>query len=232
MNTQSIIIADLNANSSLTNSGIAYGKKFNTVFNAYEKKGGELATIIKALIQESANKPLDFAGLIAGFASKIDRTNWNNVSTFLRTTAKKDGFKISLTCDRDESNKKANLIKASFQKIDIIAAKELADKTKAAKTKQDAKDVKDHNEKIVSEHLASHGEMLSMPTTQKSIIALFEKLIERSTSETKQVLFVKIAKTLEAEKAPVKKVKAKKVKAKKAPVKKAEVKAETEVKTG
>ena len=86
--------------------------------------------------------------------------------------------------------------------------------------------MKDHNEKIVSEHLASHGDMVAMPTTQKSIIALFEKLLEKSTPETKQVLFVKMSKILEAEKVFVKKVKAKKVKAKKAPIKKAEVKAE------
>ena len=99
MNNSTIVIAELNINESLNKSGMEYGKKFNTVFNAYEKKGGELATIIKALIQEAANNPLDFAGLIAGFSSKIDRTSWNNVSTFLRTTAKKDGYKISLTCD-------------------------------------------------------------------------------------------------------------------------------------
>ena len=190
MNNSSIVIADLKSNDSLTNSGVEYGKRFNTVFNAYEKKSGELVVIVKALINEAANRPNDFAGLIAGFASRINRTNWNNVSTFFRTTAKKDGFRVSLTCDRNEKNPKANLIKASFEKIDIVAAQKEADKEKAAS--KAASDV-------------SPTTATTDKPTQKQLLSMISELLEQSTTSTKQALFVKLGKELENHKIAPKK---------------------------
>ena len=199
MNNSSIIIADLNTNDSITNSGIAYGAKFNTVFNAYEKKSGELVVLVKALINEAANRPNDFAGLLAGFASKINRTSWNSVSTFFRTTAKKEGYKVSLTCDRNEKNNKACLIKASFEKIDIVAAQ--AASKAASKAPTD-----------VSPSASASADK----PTQKQLLSMISELLEQSTTSTKQALFVKLGKELENHKIAPKK--APKKAAKKAPV--------------
>lgn len=191
------VLADLSVNTGLTNSGIEFGKQFNTVFNTMDKKAGELVTIIKAMIKTTANKPQDFAVMAGGFASKIDRKSWNSVSTFFRTVSKKEGFKVSFTCDRNDKNKKAHLIKASFIKIDIEAEKEALTAKKDKAAKDDAKAAKQHDKDVIAEYVASHGDSIEYPTTQKAIVVLFERLLSESSITTKQTLFATVGANLE-----------------------------------
>ena len=197
-NSNTFVIADLATNSGLVDQGVEFGKTFNTSFNTLEKKTGELAVIVKAMIQASASKPQDFAQIAKGFASKIDRKNWNSVATFVRTTAKKAGFKISMTSDKSKTNKKSNLLKASFIKIDIEGEAKALEAKKEKTAKQDAKNAKQHDADIIADHVASHGDMIELPTTQKAIVALFQQLLVTSSVTTKQSLLVMVGADLEA----------------------------------
>ncbi len=198
----SVLMTDLDTNDVLHNSGLEYGLQFNKAFNAYNKKAGDLATIVKAVVKESAGNPQNFAHIAKAFATKISRANWNNVATFFRTTAKKEGYTVSMTCDRDKDNKKANLIKASFEKtLEKTDEQKASDKKESDKAATKA--TKQVKQDIIADYEASHEGTVSYPATQVAILELMERLLADSSKNTQQQLLVMVGTSLEnIEKAP------------------------------
>ena len=201
-NNSLVIISDLTDNKELSKAGQEFGATFNTALNAAVKSSNTMTTITKALINTAAGNPQNFAHLAQAFATKISRANWNSAATFFRTTAKKEGYTVSMTCDRDSDNKRANLIKASFEKTPVVSDEQKAANKKTA-DKDATKAAKQAEKDLISEYQASHGDDIQYPTTQVAILELLEKLLADSSQATQQKLFAMVGTSLEnAAKAP------------------------------
>ncbi len=192
-----VIITDLNENKTLAKTGQEFGAKFNAAINAAIKSSDTMTTVTKAMIKEAAGNPQTFAALAQAFATKISRAHWNSAATFFRTTAKKEGYTVSMTCDRDKANKKANLLKASFEKTPVVSEEQAAAKKKQA-AKEEAKQVKQVKQDIISEYQSNNdGEGIQYPTTQAGILALMGQLLSDSSQTTQQKLFAMVGTSLE-----------------------------------